>query len=661
MKRLSRILSVILCFSILLSCSFVYAASTGSSAEDKSVGADSAQNATTVYENVSVGKSKTNTYLTVDDEQIVVGVPTIVILSGTADVNGNYSADYTVSAQGDMAGDKVLNIYPETDKCILSQSGKTSVDADITQVQTEFSAVETADGVSSTGKISANGLTAGSWNGNFNFVIDMKVRYEYYSSVELAVADANNLTTENADVLRTDVDRAEAGLFIDNDRAYLKLMNNANVESEIDFNVPVSFNLNNYTLTCNSLAQASGSNKGLWFNEIADVYNGDLIVNSTVSSCYFLKGGTLLGVDLSGETTSTSTYVCVFAKAGDLSVYGSTIDYTGASNTVGIRSGTGVNTTIDNTFVVINALTKNAYGFYQNQGAGTTNVTDSYFKGHSVSGAALGFYRSTPSTNNDYFTCNLVNSEFYAISDVCTSTNAASFTNTDLFVDGCTFSIDGSVLSPLTPSDVSVEDFSFNTLSSYDASGNGIYAKNVNGIFKEDTGPIVVRGGNVGFAMFGDSNISIYGGDYASPEHGGFYNAGSSNSTLNIYGGKFWNNMTEIKDYVDMYDGISVGTSKELYGVIAFGGFYCYSNAGEVNISNAEISGGFNGLRIKWHDGNTCVTTIRDTDVNSTRYAISIDAGTLNLNGTVNTSYGSSEFYTEYDHSPVINDNRTNS
>ncbi|MDE5985373.1 MAG: leucine-rich repeat domain-containing protein [Eubacterium sp.] len=125
-----------------------------------------------VIQEVGEGSAKTDVYLNIDDTNIIAGVPTTIIVDGKANENGENIGEYSVSASGDMAGNKELTIAPESNEITLTQKGKADITASISQEQTVFSSEDLANGTSSNGKVSAT-LTAGSWTGSTNFVISM--------------------------------------------------------------------------------------------------------------------------------------------------------------------------------------------------------------------------------------------------------------------------------------------------------------------------------------------------------------------------------------------------------------------------------------------------------------------------------------------------------
>lgn len=120
---------------------------------------------------LSEGSANTIVKLDIGDSGIIVGVPTCVIVSGTPNATGQYIGKYSVSVEGDMSGDKVLNVAPDSSTVELIQNGKDNVTAFIEQEQTAFSSADLSNKTVVDGTITASDLTAGSWNGKFAFNI----------------------------------------------------------------------------------------------------------------------------------------------------------------------------------------------------------------------------------------------------------------------------------------------------------------------------------------------------------------------------------------------------------------------------------------------------------------------------------------------------------
>lgn len=178
-KKISRIIATALSAVMLLTSTPVFASSIGSIASDPSIGSDIAQGQKTEYAEVGVGNSSTNVYLTIDDSNIRVGVPTSIIMSGTANENNTYQGKYSVSVSGDMTGDKELVVEPMGYAVNLKQEGKNDIIAGISQDQTVFSSEDLANNTKTNGNVDAYSLTGGTWKGATSFEISLRDREKY--------------------------------------------------------------------------------------------------------------------------------------------------------------------------------------------------------------------------------------------------------------------------------------------------------------------------------------------------------------------------------------------------------------------------------------------------------------------------------------------------
>lgn len=261
------VIIIVFCFSTTVA----FAESAGSIATDTTVGEDIKQGVKTEYDNIQVNnqnKIGTEVYLTNDTESVLVSVPKKVIVSGVPDTDNLYKGKYKVKVDGDFAGNKTVSVMPDYN-VVLKQTGKNDARATITQDKSSFSYQDViGDNNIGNGVISAKSLTAGSWNGIFNFNINLIEHFVYYSSLEKAVLDANNLTYDNADIKIDDMSNAVAALSISNDnKAYIRLINDANNVQSITLNNDTTLNLNNHTLTFSKEC-------GLLSNNNLDIYNG---------------------------------------------------------------------------------------------------------------------------------------------------------------------------------------------------------------------------------------------------------------------------------------------------------------------------------------------------------------------------------------------------
>lgn len=114
------------------------------------------------------------------DSVYTVTLPKTIKLD-SADKN----SDYSVNVKGDIAGTYMVNVVPDS-SFTMSTDGKESVTANVTQTQTSFNYTELSandgNGTTTTGSVAAPGLTAGSWNGTFNFNVEMKTKPGLYKA-----------------------------------------------------------------------------------------------------------------------------------------------------------------------------------------------------------------------------------------------------------------------------------------------------------------------------------------------------------------------------------------------------------------------------------------------------------------------------------------------
>ena len=92
-----------------------------------------------------------------------VTIPKVIVLSGATK-----RADYQVYVEGDLAGYEVLHVLPD-DHVDLYTKNKAKQPGDIIQDVTSWRWDELNNGAN--GYVKADGITAGKWSGNFNFLI----------------------------------------------------------------------------------------------------------------------------------------------------------------------------------------------------------------------------------------------------------------------------------------------------------------------------------------------------------------------------------------------------------------------------------------------------------------------------------------------------------
>lgn len=112
------------------------------------------------------GDSSATVYADIDANYSITLPKTIKLDASTKD------AEYTVKVKGGLAGPDVLHIVPDASFAMTSD-GKDDITATITQEKTEFTSAELEaageDGISETGTISAQDMSAGRWDGTFHF------------------------------------------------------------------------------------------------------------------------------------------------------------------------------------------------------------------------------------------------------------------------------------------------------------------------------------------------------------------------------------------------------------------------------------------------------------------------------------------------------------
>lgn len=162
--KLKKICISMLAMSMLFTCSNAFAA-------EKYV--NSTKSFTTGE--AEAGINETIVSATVGENYTVI-IPKKITLDGESK-----TGDYKVSVTGDIAGDHYVSVVPET-SFSMSQSGKDNVTADVEQSKNKFypavstkalSNNESHFGENVTGTISADDLSAGLWEGDFNFNISL--------------------------------------------------------------------------------------------------------------------------------------------------------------------------------------------------------------------------------------------------------------------------------------------------------------------------------------------------------------------------------------------------------------------------------------------------------------------------------------------------------
>ena len=472
-----------------------YADSTASNASDLSVGEDTSQGISTKYKEFAVAPDdpvtqtyKTDVYVTQSTEFSVVA-PVIAVMSGTKDKADNLYKGYVrYSVSGNIASDQAVIVEPDS-SFKLAQSGKNDIDCTVTGVNNAKTSFTYADGLrkdnslTSDYVLSTSDMTAGKWNGTYHTNISLSTEYVYYSSVERAANDANNLTNENADIARSNIENAEAALTFEDNKAKIMLFRNAEDVEEIDLTQDTTIDMN-----AKSINFASG--KGFSTNNNLTLYDGT--INATnpgttaTASTYALITNanpdatlTLNDCIINDEhtaDTSKNTYE-IYSKGYVNFDSATEINSTGAGNsnyffasmfvlnpTVNNVKNAKINMTIDNAKSLrgiqtnagefnVNNLTlsmslKNGYtyGIYQGSGGGNATVSNTTIDidiGDSSTGSncGLAFYEnneievknSTIDISSDYAGANTIYGIYtYRFADVTLTKNNITVTENNV-------------------------------------------------------------------------------------------------------------------------------------------------------------------------------------------------------------------------------------
>ena len=121
---------------------------------------------------------KTTTVYAEIGSEFKVTIPKKIVLDGATK-----SGTYQVTVEGDIAGLEVISVTPDS-AVTLSSKDKADVIGTITQdkLNWTYSEIYTDSKILANGTISAQGITAGAWNGTFNFAIKLENNGKYTNS-----------------------------------------------------------------------------------------------------------------------------------------------------------------------------------------------------------------------------------------------------------------------------------------------------------------------------------------------------------------------------------------------------------------------------------------------------------------------------------------------
>ena len=508
-------------------------------------------------------------------------------------------------------------------------------------------------------------------------IIDDGSRTVYYSSLALAAADANLLSTGNSDLLTPS--GAACGMYIEDDTAHIFLTSDST-------NTPgLSFVKNTVIDMCGkALSFSCGS--GITYDCDLAISGGS--ISGAMQDCFLVQANNYsprtlaledmqLDVTIDNNSSLTRQYA-LEAKNGSISMTGCTmhtevINNNSASIMISVMTEPGVAAAItDSSFDVSSADAVGGYCCLLLGGESrVSNVdisgcvaTDYFIKGlhlskdqtlelsHStidlktstaengyvyVHGISLGANATLISEMNSISLDHSVAEErtdadyYHTIACVYASNSAAVNSTSDTLR-----STAGSVCNNIihnygmlinyVPA-VSIDNINAavtSTIPSYnpasDGVGHGINGYNSNFILTENNGSNYIHGSHSAMLFSGSTDVEIYGGTFESPAHGGIYYCGEEGNRLEIHGGSFINTRGMGADGSEPFaDTPEVGCQ---------GAFYFCSRGATGTIANAYIYGGRQGLRVKRDrsfDGVCGALSIESSYICGNWYAVAID------------------------------------
>lgn len=132
---------------------------------------------------ITPGNTGSTTVKATVESEAVVWIPTNITISGTPDENKKYMGEGAVIVEGDIAGNQLVTVTPESN-ISLKQPGKDDIVAQVTQEKTTFTYDDIQNSNSAVTTISADSLSAGEWNSvlHYNVSVDENgytTLYEY--------------------------------------------------------------------------------------------------------------------------------------------------------------------------------------------------------------------------------------------------------------------------------------------------------------------------------------------------------------------------------------------------------------------------------------------------------------------------------------------------
>lgn len=129
----------------------------------------------------------------------------------------------------------------------------------------------------------------------------MQVQYSYYSSIELAANDANNMTTANADVSEDNFDDAVAALLVKDNKASIKMLKDESNVDNVTLSQDTSINLGTHTVTFAEGKYLTANNNLLIDNGKISTTNSEYAVYTNSQDSSFTMNNVTIKEELSSE------------------------------------------------------------------------------------------------------------------------------------------------------------------------------------------------------------------------------------------------------------------------------------------------------------------------------------------------------------------------
>lgn len=133
---------------------------------------------------ITPGNTGSTTVKATVESEAVVWLPTNITLSGSPDENKKYTGEGAVIVEGDIAGNELITVTPES-SISLKQSGKDDIVAQVSQEKTTFTYDDIQNSNNAVTSISADTLSAGEWNStlHYNVSLDEKPPLDGYTTL----------------------------------------------------------------------------------------------------------------------------------------------------------------------------------------------------------------------------------------------------------------------------------------------------------------------------------------------------------------------------------------------------------------------------------------------------------------------------------------------